>query len=523
MLLIICAAVLALYCLLVQPYNYWKLRSVKQSNPWPLFGDSWRTLFRVMDVAEVVSFYYNSMPNVRYYGIYQFFKPKLVISDPELIRRVTVKDFDHFVDHVAQTNPKSDPLFSKNILNLKGDEWRKMRSTLSAAFTGSKMKIIFGLVSDAAKDFVDYHENQQSQVNEVEMKDAFSRFATDVIATSALGVKVNSLAEQNNSFFQMGKELTEFRFPLVFKMLLLQMFPRIYQYFELQIFRKEVTEFFSNLVHTTVATREAKGIYRPDMIQILMEASKGIHKDKNEDAIKVDFDAGDEDTEITGITQEITTDDMTAQALLFFFAGFDSVSSLLTFATYELAVNGNVQDKLREEIFDTLEKTNGTITYEALSNMKYLDMVVSEALRKWPPFVILGRECTKTYTIKPTLPEEKTLVISKGTGIHIPCYAIHHDPKYFPNPEQFDPERFSAANRSKLTPYTVLGFGQGPRSCLGSRFALMETKIIIFHLLSRLEIVTTERTQIPLKLSKKFGINIRPEKGLWIGFKKLLL
>lgn len=148
---------------------------------------------------------------------------------------------------------------------------------------------------------------------------------------------------------------------------------------------------------------------------------------------------------------------------------------------------------------------------------------ILEALRKWPPFVILGRECTKTYTIKPTLPEEKTLVISKGTGIHIPCYAIHHDPKYFPNPEQFDPERFSAANRSKLTPYTVLGFGQGPRSCLGSRFALMETKIIIFHLLSRLEIVTTERTQIPLKLSKKFGINIRPEKGLWIGFKKLLL
>lgn len=57
----------------------------------------------------------------RYYGIYQFFKPKLVISDPELIRRVTVKDFDHFVDHVAQTNPKSDPLFSKNILNLKGN------------------------------------------------------------------------------------------------------------------------------------------------------------------------------------------------------------------------------------------------------------------------------------------------------------------------------------------------------------------------------------------------------------------
>ncbi|ERL91022.1 cytochrome P450 9e2 [Dendroctonus ponderosae] len=523
MLLIICAAVLALYYLLLQPYNYWKDRSVKQTNPWPLFGDSWRMIFQVMDVGEIVSYYYNSMPNVRYYGIYQFFRPKLVIRDPELIRRVTVKDFDHFVDHVAETNPKSDPLFSKNILNLKGDEWRKMRSTLSGSFTGRKIKIMFGLVSDAAKNFVEYYENQPSQVIEVEMKDAFSRFTIDVIATTSLGVKVDSLAEKNNYFFQMGQELTELRFSLFFKMLLLQLFPRIYQYFQLQIFRKEVTEFFSNFVETTVAIRESKGIYRPDMIQILMEAAKGIHKGEDGDATKEDFFAGDEDTDQSQVPHEITKDDMTAQALLFFFAGFDSVSSLLTFATYELAVNQNVQDKLRAEIFDTLEKTNGTITYEALFNMKYLDMVISEALRKWPPFVILGRECTKTYTIEPTLPEEKTLVISKGTGIQIPCYAIHHDPKYFPNPEKFEPERFSAANRSKLTPYTVLGFGQGPRSCLGTRFALMEVKIIIFHLLSRLEIVTTKRTQIPLKLSKKFGINIRPERGLWIGLKILKL
>lgn len=134
---------------------------------------------------------------------------------------------------------------------------------------------------------------------------------------------------------------------------------------------------------------------------------------------------------------------------------------------------------------------------------------------------MIGRECTKTYIIEPTSPEERTLVIPKGMAIQIPSYAIHHDPKYYPDPEKFQPERFSPENRSTLTPYTFLGFGQGPRACLGSRFALLEVKTIMFHLLRRLKIVTTQKTQIPLKLSKKFAINIRPENGLWVGLEKL--
>lgn len=80
--------------------------------------------------------------------------------------------------------------------------------------------------------------------------------------------------------------------------------------------------------------------------------------------------------------KELTNLDIAAQAMIFFFAGFDSVSSVMSFMAYELAVNIVIQNRLRKEIEDTLEECEGIITYEALLKMKYMDMVVSGKVRK---------------------------------------------------------------------------------------------------------------------------------------------
>ncbi|XP_066260490.1 cytochrome P450 9e2-like [Euwallacea similis] len=508
MFLLVFVIPLIIYIILVHPYTYWTNRGVKQGKPWIFFGDSWGTVFRVMDMAEMVCYNYHLISNTRYYGVYQFFKPKLVIRDPELIRRITVKDFEHFEDRSAMADPKADPLFAKNLLSLKGDEWKKMRSTLTNSFTGSKMKLMFGLMVEAAANFTKYFGEQKGHTIEVEMKDAFTRFTIDVIATTSFGVKVNSLFEPNNQFFKMGKEITELNFKAFLKVLLFQFSPYLYRLLKLRMFGKEVNDFFRNLINDALKSRKEEGIYRPDILQILIEARKGLNPEENV--------AGNNDF-LAGISDE----DIIAQAIIFFFAGFDSVSSLMTFTVYELTMNHEIQDKLREEIQQTLKNVNGEVTYEAIMGMKYMDLILQEALRKWPPFVVLGRECTKPYTIKPALPDEVSVTIPKGLAIQIPAYALHHDPQYFPEPENFIPERFSAENRSRLTPYTCLEFGQGPRSCLAPRFALLETKIVLFYLVNRFKLVTSNKTQVPLKLSKKFSINIRPAKGLWIGLEKL--
>lgn len=144
------------------------------------------------------------------------------------------------------------------------------------------------------------------------------------------------------------------------------------------------------------------------------------------------------------------------------------------------------------------------------------------------------RLCVKDYVLEY---DDKKIIIEKGNSFMIPINAYHHDPKYFPEPEKFDPERFSVENRSKIDPGnfsfiswfasfrfltfptdTYLPFGIGPRNCIGSRFALMEVKTIFYYLLRNFSFEVTEKTQIPLKLEAT-TVGLKSEKGIWIALK----
>lgn len=212
----------------------------------------------------------------------------------------------------------------------------------------------------------------------------------------------------------------------------------------------------------------------------------------------------------------MTDDDIAAQAVLFFMAGYDTTSTMMHFLAYELAVNQDVQKKLQEEIDTTLQNCNGTMDYNSLLKMKYLDMVICESLRKWPPAALTERICNLPFKL---IDEDQVLLVEKNQTVWMPVYSIHHDSKYFPNPEKFDPERFSDENKHNIAPFTYMPFGEGPRNCIGSRFALLEIKTLVTKILSKFDIVPTAKTQIPLKLSK-YQFAMRAENGVWLGFKR---
>lgn len=159
---------------------------------------------------------------------------------------------------------------------------------------------------------------------------------------------------------------------------------------------------------------------------------------------------------------------------------------------------------------------------------------ILESLRKWPPGFLTERLCSKAYPL-PT--DGKSARLDKDCSIWMPIYCLHHDPKYFPDPEKFDPERFNDENKDLIQPFTYLPFGAGPRNCIGklnfnlkvkkklkiisssgSRFALLEIKALIVSILSKYEIVPTKKTQIPIKISKK-DFKMLPDDGFWLGFK----
>lgn len=119
----------------------------------------------------------------------------------------------------------------------------------------------------------------------------------------------------------------------------------------------------------------------------------------------------------------------------------------------------------------------------------------------------------KPYIIQPTRPNEKPILLDKDQMLWLSPYAIQRDEKYYPNPERFDPERFNDDNRHNITPYIYYPFGIGPRNCIGSRFALLEIKLLFYHLIRKFTLIPTKETIIPLTY-RKAAVNIMPEKPI---------
>lgn len=187
--------------------------------------------------------------------------------------------------------------------------------------------------------------------------------------------------------------------------------------------------------------------------------------------------------------------ELVAQSIIFIFAGYETTSSVLSFIIYELATHPDVQQKLQQEI-DAVLPNKAPATYDAMVQMEYLDMVVNETLRLFPIAIRLERVCKKDVEIN-------GVFIPKGAMVVIPTYALHHDPKYWTEPEEFRPERFSKKNKDSIDPYIYTPFGTGPRNCIGMRFALMNMKLAIIKVLQNFSFKPCKETQIPLKLGNQ--------------------
>nr|CAZ65619.1 cytochrome P450 [Cnaphalocrocis medinalis] len=518
------AAAVWLYCR--QIYSRFSKAGVKHFKPLPIVGNMLKILLRMDHFTDNIESLYFAYPDEKFVGRYEFINPMVMIKDVDLLKKITVKDFEHFIDHRTLVNEKTDPFFGRNLFSLKGDEWKDMRSTLSPAFTSSKMKLMLPFMVEVGNQMVDSLKKKIKESNathiEIDAKDLTTRYANDVIASCAFGLKVDSQTDTENHFYVMGKNTTAFNFRQILTFFALANFPKIMDKFKVTLFTENTRQFFQHLVMDTMNERELKKIIRPDMIHLLMEAKKG--RLTHDDKASHDPDAGFATVEESNIgkkniNREWSDDDLTAQAFLFFFAGFETVSSAMSFALYELAVNPDVQEKFLEEIKEADAKNGGKFDYNSIQNMTYMDMVVSEVLRLWPPGIAMDRICVKDYNLgKPNDKATSDYIIRKGESIMIPAWAIHHDPKFFPNPMKFDPERFSEENKHNMDVTAYMPFGVGPRNCIGSRFALCEVKVMLYQLLLHMEISPSPRTSIPAQLSKE-TFNVRIKGGHWLNFR----
>nr|XP_019557469.2 probable cytochrome P450 9f2 [Aedes albopictus]XP_029731419.1 probable cytochrome P450 9f2 [Aedes albopictus] len=516
--------VLLLYHYIAQKYHYFLAKPIPCIKPTFLLGIFDMMVFKRIELVFGSKLLYNAYPDAKIIGYYEMTKPTYMVRDPKMIKKITIKDFDSFTDRTpifGETVP-ADSLFFNSLFSLRGQKWRDMRSTLSPAFTGSRVRHMFELVTICATNMTDFFHSEVNagKTLELEMKDTFSRFVCDAIATVAFGIDVNSFRDPDNEFFTKGKETQKVHtFKALTTFITLRFVPFLQRLLSFDIVDAKVAGYFRKLIVDNMKQRKDRGIVRNDLVNMLMEAQQGALKHEEQETHDTEGYATVEESHVGKSTHSRvwTENELIAQCFFFFFAAFDNVSSILSFLSYELTVNQDIQRRLYEEIVETERSLNGQpLTYDTLQKMTYLDMVVSESLRKYPTATLTDRYANKDYIFDDE--EGLRFTIEKGRTVWIPMLALHHDPKYFPEPDRFDPERFSEANRAKIVPGTYLPFGAGPRSCIGPRLALLEIKMAMYYLLKGFSLHASERTQIPLRLSKS-AFTLNAEKGVWLELK----
>lgn len=346
-----------------------------------------------------------------------------------------------------------------------------MRSTLSPAFTGSKIRQMFDLIAECGEQMVQALIKESESTGSVdcyEMKELFGKYANDVISSSAFGYKIDSFDDPNNEFYLSGKKFAEFGSAKgLFRVIMILMLPKLASLLKIRIIDRKVTSFFRNMVLDNIDSRDKQGIFRPDMINILMNVKKGnAHLNSTTEETQGDGFASVEESNIgkKTVKRAWSDDEIVAQCFGFFVAAFDTSSIVLSFITYELSVNQDIQQKLYEEIEETHNGLSGKkLTYEVVQSMKYMDQVISETLRYWPPAPALDRVCVKDYNYDDG---ECKFEIEKGTTLMVPVYGLHFDDKYWENPKKFNPDRFSEENKDLIVPGSYAPFGLGPRNCI---------------------------------------------------------
>jgi len=192
------------------------------------------------------------------------------------------------------------------------------------------------------------------------------------------------------------------------------------------------------------------------------------------------------------------------ELITLFVAGHETTSNALSWAFYLLAKHPDIQQKLQCELDTVLADDQPAFTH--LENLVYTERVVKEAMRLLPPVWTLNtRQANEDIVIGDYFfPKDKVVFISP--------YANHHNPRYFKDPDTFDPDRFLPENEKRLPRQLYIPFGTGPRVCIGQSFAMMEAKLILASVIQKFEITIAKSQKIEpqaqITLSNKEGMKV---------------
>ncbi|XP_017770762.1 PREDICTED: probable cytochrome P450 4d14 [Nicrophorus vespilloides] len=340
------------------------------------------------------------------------------------------------------------------ILVTDATTWRKHRKLLNPMFSTNILEGFiptFQRLSDTLLDKI--RENVSVPFDIFPLINLYS---LDLICESAMGHEINAQLNPELQYVKSCKRFLELHLARLFSLVKTNDF--LYSFMDASREQLEHVElmksFTNNVIKEKISNFHDENYDKPkDMMDIFLK----IVRDGN-----------------------LTQTEIRNEVDSFIFGGHDTVASVVSMAIYELGKNQDVQERLFKEIDENISG-NEEITLSKLNKLLYMECVLKESMRRHPPVPFTERLIQEDITIDGCL-------IPAKTNICVHFHGLHRDPKHFPNPDHFDPERFTPENSAKRNEFCFAPFSAGPRNCIGKKYAMMVMKYTVVKILKNFRI-----------------------------------
>ncbi|XP_077266484.1 cytochrome P450 4C1-like isoform X2 [Temnothorax americanus] len=365
---------------------------------------------------------------------------------------------------------KLRPWLANGLLTSTGKQWFHDRKLIGPTFHFSILDQFAVVLSEKAEILIKCLEREieKDSGKAVDVFPFIVNVALDVICETAMGVNIRAQETVTKYHSTVDKASTS-----IINRLLTPWYWPDWLYYSLPVgkeFKSTIDilhDFTKGVINKKKAERQSQNGYTDNEDN---ELNIGNRKRKAFLDLLLDQNAKDD--------TPLTDDELRAQVDTFMFEGHDTTAVAMTWTLFLLGDNLEHQEKVHEELDEIFGDSDTPASVKELSQLKYLERVIKETLRLFPSVPLITRKLTEDVKLD-------NYTLPKGISVTLAILFAHRNPKVWPDPMKFDPDRFLPENSKHRNPYAYVPFSAGPRNCIGQRFALLEEKIMLAAILRK--------------------------------------
>ncbi len=355
-----------------------------------------------------------------------------LVSDPDLVEQVLVADARHYIKHFGAR--VFEPALGNGLVTSEGQFWLRQRRLIQPAFLKARVQSYAPVMADLTNAMLARWQPGTS----ADIEREFSGLTSAIALKTLFGLDDHGDRERLNDTLRLAFELMAERLNWPFQI--------------------------PKWLPTRANRQLARAIAELDAVIDGYIAAGRARKEPGDDLLSTMIAAQHDDG------TQMSDRQLRDEAMTLYLAGHETTALTLAWAWYLIARHPQVEEKLVDEWRAVLGgRSPGA---DELAALPYTNAVISESMRLYPPVYAIGREATTDLEIG-------GYRVKRGYTILMSQWVNHRDPKYFPDPERFHPERWSNGLAARLPKYAYFPFGGGQRICIGSHFALMEAVIVL--------------------------------------------